>query len=365
MVVAEVSIPDLGSDGDARDLGGGAAEANEQKPDEHPGVGQLPSHVSIWARGQRGGVRTAAVLSVGVGMASRAKKTLAKAPAKRQRRAVVETASPTATLQAGLGKRLETLHTELTRTDELSKGRVHRLRVATRRLLAALELAGVAAPPPATKRMQKLEKLLGGLSKLRDLDVLLDGATTLAGQHAELGAALEPLAERREQLARRASRRIERFAIDELTNDVSTVLDALEQLKRLGDDAALRAAVLGRLAARYLEAERLRAASRAEDRKALHRLRVALKSYRYATEVLAPSLGAHAQRDIEVLKGLQDRLGALRDQETLASLVLSRAKRRHAGPELAGVGEGLLAEQQRAASECVSVLEAGATRWPF
>jgi len=298
-------------------------------------------------------------------MASRKHETRPKAAARPKRRSPAQGRSPAATLRAGLEARLDTLRTELTRKDELSKGRVHRLRVATRRLLAALELTGVATPPGTTKCVPEVEKLLKGLSKLRDIDVLLDGASPLAEQHMALRAALGGLGEQRERLARRAHRKIARFAADQLTTDVSATLSALDEHERRGSVRVMHAAVVGTMAMRYLDIERCRQAISADDRKSLHRLRVALKSYRYATELVEPILDARGKQEIEALKALQDQLGALRDLETLAALVRSRGKARNATPELVALGEALRAEQQRLATTCAAELEAGAAHWIF
>lgn len=201
---------------------------------------------------------------------------------------------------------------------------LHDMRVATRRLRAAIDLFGEALPARAAALRAELAWIAGALGRVRDLDVQLERVERMAtlaarweegagGAFADLRLLLETERSRarRELLADLDSPRWER-----LTNHLTA-------LARRGPDRRLAASrVPAALAAGDLVVARHRRAVKASRRaqatgQALdfHRVRIRCKALRYSLEFTTPLFGSSARRFTRKLATLQDALGLLQDAE--------------------------------------------------
>jgi triphosphatase len=235
---------------------------------------------------------------------------------------------------------------------------LHDMRVATRRLRAALALFSAVLPVRAQTFRQELGWLAGVLGDVRDLDVQLEG---LADAHAEpvhpgvASPGHSPLAdltallerERREARAEllRAldSVRWERLARGltamaqqgparrSLATRVPAVV-GLPELVRARHDAVAKAA------------KRARKSGVVSD---FHRLRIRGKRLRYALEFSSDVYGGRTARYVRQLAGLQDELGHMQDAE-VASVRLAQLATGEAHLPAATVFEmGAMAERHR------------------
>jgi CHAD domain-containing protein len=197
---------------------------------------------------------------------------------------------------------------------------IHQLRVATRRLRAALQLFTPVLPAATVASLTEGLAWLGrGIGSVRDLDVLsLAVAARGRGLGEEARLALGPL----EHVI------VERRAV--ALAELGRVLDGARcrrLLARIGQLAAARplskpAARLGDVAGGLVR-PLLRAVQRAgkdldaeTPAVALHRLRVRAKRLRYASETLAALVGDDMQPVIRRLTRLQDVLGEHQDAVT-------------------------------------------------
>ena len=233
---------------------------------------------------------------------------------------------------------------------------VHRMRVATRRLQAALSLYAQALDPAAGALRGELRWLRRELGDVRDLDTHLERIGRLQAA-CEAGAgrgALAPLADllgRRREEARR-----ERLlpALDgerylALLAGIASLAEERSGRSRrgatTGAEAALRPALRRRGRAFVKALRRARRRASADDR---HRARIRAKQLRYALECSGSLYGRPARRAIETLRPLQELLGAERDALLAASSLTSLA----AGPEAGQLPEAALrAMSDHAASE--------------
>ena len=228
--------------------------------------------------------------------------------------------------QAGAMRRLR----KRARRGELEA--VHDLRVATRRLRAALRVFRdfVAPAGGVRKRLRRLARRLGAV---RDRDVL---ASLLA---AQLGERLGE--DERRRLARlvRAVRRKRRRKLARLERALdATAVRALRRRARrlsrttgLDDDAAaigLTRAVT-RLAAEVAREPAMLEAAPSEE--ALHRLRIAMKRLRYALEFHAGAGGLAYDAELGAARELQACLGELHDVDVLRA-AMRLGKGAFAGP---------------------------------
>jgi CHAD domain-containing protein len=198
---------------------------------------------------------------------------------------------------------------------------VHDMRVAVRRLRAALALAGDRTLRALDGAVRALQDALG---EVRDAQVLRRwfGARAGDGDGAD-AAALVAWADRR---AAKATRRL-RPALDAWTGAVAPMLE------READGAGGRgrlggARIAGRVRRRLRTLGRRveRARRRASPRR-VHRLRIAVKKARYLAELVEPGWAGAAGATLAMLEPLQDRLGALHDAD-VRSARLERLARR-------------------------------------
>ncbi len=210
---------------------------------------------------------------------------------------------------------------------------LHDMRVATRRLRAALSLFAEVLPVRAQAYRTELGWLASVLGAVRDLDVQIDGlgnmSDTLAGWSP---AALhvgdhDPLADLSALLERDRAR-----ARDELLGALDSVrwerlFAGLASLARQGPlrrSLATRVpAVVGMpdlVVARHDKVSRAaRRARRSGVVSDFHRLRIRCKRLRYSLEFSADVYGGATARYVRRLTALQDELGLLQDAEVAST----------------------------------------------
>ena len=210
---------------------------------------------------------------------------------------------------------------------------VHDMRVATRRLRAALAVFRGAAVLPKAGGRRRLRWLARRLGRVRDLDVR---TALLVGQYlpkvsgveaARVGGMLVDLAGRRAEACRRLRRDLKRRRY-------------LRSRAALGEwvRAPVYAGPAEEAAARFMAAAVDRAAERVSGHdamrearpssEALHDLRIAVKWLRYTVDFHAESCGPAYEVERALTRELQDCLGEMRDHDLLLAALAEDA----AGP---------------------------------
>lgn len=198
-----------------------------------------------------------------------------------------------------VASRLRAIHPLLRAAAQGGREPIHALRVATRRAQAALDvfadLLGARRSKRVAKRLRRMRRAAG---EARDLDVLVerlrgreDGSRGVAGRtlgrlEAERRDARRPLSKLAERCPRRRWRRRTRALV--------ATIDGTRSRERFDRFAARR---LAEIHARFAAATAsLAKRPRHEAAAAVHRLRIAAKKTRYATEILAVHAPAHWRR---------------------------------------------------------------------
>ena len=206
---------------------------------------------------------------------------------------------------------------------------LHKMRVATRRMRAAWRTFGDAYRPSRVRGCVRALRTLGRhLGMVRDLDVLLANL-------ADHGAALDP-AERdalaplerawraeRETARAALTRYLESAAYRRFTEDQLAFVETPGQDARPAgptDPRRIRETVPSRLWAAYGAARAYDGVLRWADLATLHRLRIAVKRLRDATDSVREALGPDVEPLLERLVAVQDHLGALHDADVAAAL---------------------------------------------
>jgi CHAD domain-containing protein len=204
--------------------------------------------------------------------------------------------------------------------DDLAPEPIHDLRVALRRCRSLAEGFSELNPRPEWRHLQKACKnLLDAMAPQRDIQVSEEWARRLGFDKTNPGQSLSQSFEAQQHAARHAARRALRHFSRKRWKRWR------RRLPKLAKRIAAPQALLARLAMR-----RLKRAHELENRwrlhpshKSAHRLRVALKRFRYTVESFLPGAAWGAD-----LKTLQDLLGNVHDLDMLRQRVFaaSRAK---------------------------------------
>ena len=210
---------------------------------------------------------------------------------------------------------------------------VHQMRVATRRLRAALRVFQALLPPAAADVRLELAWIGGVLGETRDLDVQIDSlrrtADDLAAEPEAIGPVLCRLAARqsaaRERL--RAALASERFA--GLVGGLRALVT--EPPAALVDDGLALADQLVRDKHRKLRKAGQQLHPHASPT-AMHRARLRAKRFRYTLECLSPLYGRPAQRMIRRAARLQEVLGVAQDAAVLRELLSLSSQPEHELP---------------------------------
>jgi CHAD domain-containing protein len=235
----------------------------------------------------------------------------------------------------------------------------HDVRVASRRLRAALPIVGRAAGVDVRGLSREARRVTRALAGVREADVVREVLQAWPRDDGRMPAAIAHVDARCAAVAARRRRAV-RAALAK-TNVVELASGLRELSRRLvsaSDDA-------GRAAAFVAEARRRgRALAEAVDEAGivyavdpLHRVRIAAKKLRYVLEIGSPALPAVGARATRRLRRLQSRLGRLHDLQMAQQCVREAAAERLATPalgaELARLDRALEVECRRAHAEAL------------
>jgi CHAD domain-containing protein len=202
---------------------------------------------------------------------------------------------------------------------------LHGMRVATRRLRAALAVFADSVPRRGERVRRELGWLGRSLGELRDLDVQLGRLAAEAGNDAALDPAAlavsAVLMRRRERTRRRMLRVLDSRRYVRLLESLGALVDGGPRARGVARRPSALVAPDG-LTRAYKKvrkaAERLKPDTSAEE---LHRLRILTKRLRYALEFHAGLYGRPAEEIIARLILLQDQLGVHQDCHVMLGLI--------------------------------------------
>ncbi len=208
---------------------------------------------------------------------------------------------------------------------------IHQMRVATRRLRAAMRLFAPLLPPEfAAALLPSLRSQMALLGAARDMDVLLAeiAAPVMASLAVEprLAALVGHITERRFRHRNAAMQNLRTPQFGQL---VLLAADLLHRPPFLpADTGAETLAVFAQRRLRRLHAKvrRLAAVAATDDPVALHALRIGIKRLRYALEFFGPlARGKSIHGAIAKLARLQDTLGQINDLANAGRMLMECA----------------------------------------
>lgn len=200
-------------------------------------------------------------------------------------------------------------------------GSVHDMRVAVRRLRAALALFKEALPSRAARYRSELRWLTSSLGPVRELDVLREQIArwvekATPDERAGLEALDLLLADRRDAAHARLVRSLDSRRYAHLAESLATFLGRGPSARSPAATLPAVVVVPELLAKRYRAVRKAgRHATKSSTAGELHALRIRAKRFRYALEFIAPMYPAPAKTMIRRLTRLQDVLGDINDAE--------------------------------------------------
>jgi CHAD domain-containing protein len=197
----------------------------------------------------------------------------------------------------------------------ISEPGVHDLRVATRRLIAVMDLMSeITEIPLLQKKRRVLRRLLKGLNALRDAHICSLALGRLRAAFPSAGMVQRSIRVQERDLLRSVGRNLRLFDVRGLRGAIT---EAENLFLAIGINSALasahRAVLMGALASAYARVVRRLQSLQNTDPSTVHRLRVAFKQYRYSLEILAPLLRWMNARTRSRLDAYQTAMGKIQD----------------------------------------------------
>jgi CHAD domain-containing protein len=201
---------------------------------------------------------------------------------------------------------------------EFSNEAVHDLRVATRRIVALIQLLNSISPRP---RLQKLARTfkeqLDEFDDLRDTQVILTELSEILHELPQLHDFQKHLHFSEERMLRSVRKKIKNLETSEVTRRIRKTHATIEgekdgdltpQIMQAVDDAYLYTRQ------RYGWVDFARPAT-------IHRVRVAFKSFRYMVEIVHPLLKDFPVENLKRMNDYQSLMGEIQDAEVFTQML--------------------------------------------
>ncbi|HSF32834.1 MAG TPA: CHAD domain-containing protein [Candidatus Tectomicrobia bacterium] len=239
-------------------------------------------------------------------------------------------------LLEALNDRWRTFRAELKRCQKkYSEAAVHDLRVATRRLIATLDLV-VSVDPQADLRKARraLKRQLGMFGPLRDVQVQSVSIDKMLAKFPKLQSYYDSLMSRERKLVQRLGADIKRVKSGKLEKAIRTAVKRLDVLLDTPErQQEKRAEAIRAVEAAFNRVVERKQAVDPTDSATIHRMRVAFKKFRYMIESLAPMLDRGTSKRLKAMNAFQGDMGDIQDAEVLLTGVVSFARKRGAASE--------------------------------
>jgi CHAD domain-containing protein len=225
-------------------------------------------------------------------------------------------ADPQQLLLQALETRWETYRSELKNCrSEFTEESVHDLRVATRRILALIQLLNSTLPRPRLKKMARAFKdQLDEFDDLRDTQVILGELSAILQELPQLEEFEQHLRSHEAQMLQVLHKDLKQRDTTKVSGWIQKTGDDMEEAT--GDD--LEAQILDAVDDAFLVVrQRLGWVDLARS-DTIHRVRVAFKAFRYMVEIVHPLLKDFPPATLKQMNEYQTLMGNIQDAEVFA-----------------------------------------------
>ena len=236
-----------------------------------------------------------------------------------------------ALMLTSLQDRWQSFRAELKRCrKKYSEEAVHDLRVATRRLIATLDLVDRILPEANLRKARRaLKRQLDMFGPLRDVQVQLLTIDKMLSSFPELQEFYNFLAKRERKSTQRLGVELKRVKTGKIRKSIA---GAARQLAALPDTPAVqqekRAEALLAIEMAFNRVIERKLTIAPTDSSSIHRMRVAFKKFRYMVESLAPQRGRTTSKQLKAMNAFQGSMGDIQDAEVLLTTVQAFAHTR-------------------------------------
>lgn len=220
---------------------------------------------------------------------------------------------------------------------EFSEEAVHDLRVATRRLLAVMDIIRLLDPQPRVQKTRRILKdQLDSLNDLRDTQVMLVEVSESIMSFPDLKPFEEHLLSRERKLLRKTRKEIKTFQPSDLRKRVEKIRLSVDEGSHARGWTARLLSVVDQAYARVMETFRQIEVSQPAS---IHQLRVKFKKFRYIVEVVYLALKGYPEVNLEQMHDYQSRMGDVQDAVVFLSTLTEYAEQTKSLDALAAVRE--------------------------
>ena len=226
------------------------------------------------------------------------------------------TPTPQKILLDALESRWKQYRVELKRCrTEFSNEAVHDLRVATRRMLALIQMLNSISPRPRLQKLNRgFKEQLDEFDDLRDTQVILAEISEILHELPQLQDFQKHLRFSEEKMLRILRKKINKMDMTEVTRWVRKTHESFEGESHENLEAqALQAAEDAYLLTR----QRLAWVDPARST-TIHRVRIAFKTFRYMVEIVHPLLKDFPPGNLKQMHDYQSLMGEIQDAEVFA-----------------------------------------------
>ncbi len=227
-------------------------------------------------------------------------------------------------LLEALASRWKNYRAELKRCRaEFSNEAVHDLRVATRRILALIQLLNSISPRPRLQRLTRAFKdQLDEFDDLRDTQVILAELSEVVHELPQLHEFQKHLQFTEEKLLRNLRKKIKQLESSEVTKRIRKTHEAISaetngdlnvQLFQAVDDVYL------------ITKQRLGWVDLTRSA-TIHRVRISFKALRYMIEIIQPMLNDFPVENLKRMNDYQSLMGEIQDAEVFAQTLADYAE---------------------------------------
>jgi len=204
-------------------------------------------------------------------------------------------------------------HLELMRCrQEASIDAIHDLRVATRRMLAIIQLLNSISPRPRMRRMIRLFKdQLDQLDQVRDTQVVLAEVVKISEELPQLKEFQTHLQSIEGKLLRDLPKKIDKFETSRIARQLLRIRESIDEQKNENVELQVMQAVDD---AYLLTRQRLGLVDLAHPG-TIHRVRIAFKSFRYMLEIIHPVVRGFPAGYLKRMNHYQSLMGEIQDAE--------------------------------------------------
>jgi CHAD domain-containing protein len=217
-------------------------------------------------------------------------------------------------LLTALDQRYEKYRAERKRCkDEFSEQAVHELRVATRRMLALIELLRAVTSQPRLKDLRRaFKEQLDSLDELRDTQVMLAEISKTIESLPDLACLQKILRKREKRLLKAAERDVRGLKVNAIAASVKKVRTGLLEAAFSQD---LTTRLLTTVDEAFLTVTQRYGLIDPTLLASVHHMRIAFKKFRYMVELIYLLLPGFPQKNLGEMHAYQSLMGDIQDLE--------------------------------------------------